>query len=90
LHLAIGEGTRGGKPATLNCAVIGSPHPAHAGYSDHGTSMGLSIGVKLMLETPMNPRVWRPEEYFPVVPFFEELRKRHFTVAEDITVERAN
>ena len=88
LHLAIGEGTRGGKPATLNCAVIGSPHPAHAGYSDPGTSMGLSIGVKLMLETPTKSGVWGPEEYFPVVPFFEELRKRHFTVTEDIAVER--
>jgi saccharopine dehydrogenase-like NADP-dependent oxidoreductase len=89
LHLAIGEGTRRGTPATLNCAVIGSPHPAHAGYSDPGTSMGLSIGVKLMLEMPVKPGVWGPEEYFPVVPFFEELRKRHFTVAEDIAVERA-
>jgi saccharopine dehydrogenase-like NADP-dependent oxidoreductase len=88
LHLAIGEGTRRGKPATLNCAVIGSPHPAHAGYSDPGTSMGLSIGVKLMLEMPITPGVWGPEEYFPVAPFFEELRQRHFTVAEDIAVER--
>jgi saccharopine dehydrogenase-like NADP-dependent oxidoreductase len=89
LHLALGAGTRRGQPATLNCAVIGSPHPAHAGYSDPGTSMGLSIGVKLMLETPMKPGVWGPEEYFPVVPFFEELRKRHFTVTEDIAIERA-
>ena len=89
LHLAIGEGLRGGKPAALNCAVIGSPHPAHAGYSDPGTSMGLSIGVKLMLEAPMKPGVWGPEEYLPVAPFFEELRKRHFTVAEDIAVQRA-
>jgi len=89
IHLAIGEGTRRGQSATLNCAVIGSPHPAHAGYSDPGTSMGLSIGVKLMLEMPMKPGVWGPEEYFPVVPFFDELRKRHFTVAEDIAVERA-
>jgi saccharopine dehydrogenase-like NADP-dependent oxidoreductase len=88
LHLAIGEGTRGGKPARLNCAVIGKPHPAHAGYSDPGTSMGLSIGVKLMLETPMTPGVWGPEEYFPVAPFFAELRKRHFEVAEDIVVEQ--
>ena len=89
LHLAIGEGTRRGTPATLNCAVIGSPHPTHAGYSDPGTSMGLSIGVQLMLEMPVKPGVWGPEEYFPVVPFLEELRKRHFTVREDIAVERA-
>jgi saccharopine dehydrogenase-like NADP-dependent oxidoreductase len=88
LHLAIGEGLRGGRRATLNCAMIGSPHPAHAGYSDPGTSMGLAIGVKLMLESPMKPGVWGPEEYFPVAPFLEELRKRHFTVAEDIAVER--
>jgi len=89
LHLAIGQGTRRGQPATLNCAVIGSPHPAHAGYSDAGTSMGLSIGVKLMLELPVKPGVWGPEEYFPVTPFLDELRKRHFTVEEDIAVERA-
>jgi saccharopine dehydrogenase-like NADP-dependent oxidoreductase len=88
LHLAIGEGVRAGQPATLNCALIGSPHPAHAAYSDPGTSMGLSIGVKLMLETPTKPGVWGPEEYFPVAPFLDELRKRHFTVAEDIAVER--
>jgi saccharopine dehydrogenase-like NADP-dependent oxidoreductase len=88
LHLAIGEGTRSGDPAVLNCAVIGSPHPAHAGYSDPGTSMGLSIGVKLMLEAPMKPGVWGPEEYFPAAPFLDELRKRHFQVVEDIAVER--
>jgi len=90
LHLAIGEGTRAGKPATLNCAVIGSPHPAHAGYSDPGTSMGLSIGVKLMLEAAMKPGVWGPEEYFPVAAFMDQLRKRHFTVAEDIAVARVS
>jgi saccharopine dehydrogenase-like NADP-dependent oxidoreductase len=90
LHLAIGEGLHGGKPATLNCALIGSPHPAHAAYADPGTSMGLSIGVKLMLEAPMKPGVWGPEEYFQVAPFLEELRKRHFTVAEDIAVQRVD
>ena len=88
LHLAIGEGTHGGKPVTLNCAVIGAPHSEHAAYADPGTSMGLSIGVKLMLEAPMKPGVWGPEEYFPVAAFMAELRKRHFTVAEDIAVER--
>jgi saccharopine dehydrogenase-like NADP-dependent oxidoreductase len=88
LHLAIGTGLSGGRRVTLNSAVIGSPHPAHAGYSDPGTSMGLSIGVKLMLEAQMKPGVWGPEEYFPVAPFLDELRKRHFTVAEDIAVER--
>jgi saccharopine dehydrogenase-like NADP-dependent oxidoreductase len=88
LHLAIGEGTSDGRPARLNCAVIGSPHPAHADYSDPGTSMGLAIGVKLMLEAPMKPGVWGPEEYFPVAPFLDELRKRHFKVVEDIAVER--
>jgi saccharopine dehydrogenase-like NADP-dependent oxidoreductase len=89
LHLAIGEGTRAGKPVRLNSAVIGSPHPAHAGYSDPGTSMGLAIGVKLMLTLPVKPGVWGPEEYFPVGPFLDELRRRHFQVAEDIAVERA-
>ncbi len=88
LHLAIGEGIRDGRAVTHNCAVLGRPHPAHAGYSDPGTSMGLSIGVKLMLEEPMKPGVWGPEEYFPVAAFMDELRKRHFTVAEDIAVER--
>lgn len=89
LHLAMGEGEKDGKAARRNCAVIGGPHPAHAGYADAGTSMGLAIGVKLMLETPMQPGVWGPEEYFPVEPFMDELRKRHFTVTEDIAVERA-
>lgn len=88
LHLAIAEGTRDGRPARLNCAMIGRPHPAHAGYADPGTSMGLAIGVKLMLELPMKPGVWGPEEYLPVAPFMDELRKRHFEVAEDIAVER--
>ena len=36
----------------------------------------------------MKPGVCGPEEYFPVAAFMEELRKRHFTVAEDIAVER--
>ncbi|MGH6930920.1 MAG: saccharopine dehydrogenase family protein [Dongiaceae bacterium] len=87
LHLAIGEGTRNGQPARLNCAVIGSPHPAHAGYSDPGTAMGLAIGVKLMGAAPVKPGVWGPEEYFPVASFLDELRKRHFEVRADIAVE---
>lgn len=37
----------------------------------------------------MKPGVWVPEECFPVAAFMEELRKRHFTVAEDIAVESA-
>ena len=62
------------------------------GAAEDGAAAGIVaeiLGVKLMLETPMNPGVWGPEEYFSVAAFMEELRKRHFTVAEDIAVERA-
>jgi hypothetical protein len=88
LHLAIGRGTRGGKPLTVNCAIIGGPHPDYDGYTDPCTSMGLSIGVQQMLATPLKPGVWGPEEYFEVAPFLAELEKRHFTVVRDLPVTR--
>lgn len=90
LHLAIGQGERLGKVCTVNCAVIGSPDPFYDGYVDAGTSMGLSIGVQLLGDRPGKPGVWGPEEYFDVDPFLTELRRRRFTVAADIAVERSN
>ncbi len=88
LHLAIGRGTRDGKTVTVNCAVIGGPHPDHEGYQDPGTSMGLSIGVQQILRNPLKPGVWGPEEYFDVAPFMTELEKRHFKVVRDLAVAR--
>lgn len=88
LHLAIGKGVRGGKPCTVNCAVIGSPDPLYDGYVDAGTSMGLSIGVQLIGDRPRKPGVWGPEEYFEVAPFLAELERRRFKVVTDIPVER--
>jgi saccharopine dehydrogenase-like NADP-dependent oxidoreductase len=87
LHLAIGHGTRSGQLATVNCAVLGRPHPSHADYVDPATSMGLSIGVQLLLNGPLKPGVWGPEEYFEVAPFLAELTKRHFEVVYDLHIE---
>ena len=86
LHLAIGHGTLGGKQTMLNCAVIGHPHPSYASYVDAGTSMGLSIGVQLLLSNVLKPGVWGPEEYFDVAPFLAELKRRHFEVHSNIEV----
>lgn len=88
LHLAVGLGERAGKPTTVNCAVIGGPHPDYKGYLDAGTSMGMSIGVQQILGLPAKPGVWGPEEYFEVAPFLNELRRRHFKVVEDLAIER--
>ena len=88
LHLAIGTGECDGKPATINCAVIGSPDPLYDGYADAGTSMGLSIGVQLIGDRPKKPGVWGPEEYFEVRTFLAELERRRFKVMFDISVER--
>ncbi|MGX7709507.1 saccharopine dehydrogenase family protein [Methylobacterium sp. Gmos1] len=84
LHLAIGRGTVEGKSVTVNCAVIGRSDPFYDGYLDAGTSMGLSVGVQLMGDAPMRPGVWGPEEYFAVQPFLDELKRRRFTVENDI------
>jgi hypothetical protein len=87
IHLAIGHGTRKGKKTTLNFAVIGHPHPSFDGYVDAGTSMGLSIGVQLLLSKKCKAGVWGPEEYFDVPSFLGELQRRHFEVHENIDVE---
>src|SRR5579859_2506005 len=80
IHFAIGQGTRDGKRCRVTCRVIGHPHPLYEDYADAGTSMNMSIGVQQMLSRPLRPGVWAPEEYFDAVPFFAELRKRHFSV----------
>jgi saccharopine dehydrogenase-like NADP-dependent oxidoreductase len=87
LHLAIGHGTAAGRTVTVNCAVLGRPHPAYVGYVDPATSMGLSIGVQLLLSKPLKPGVWGPEEYFEVAPFFAEISRRHFEVVTDLPVQ---
>lgn len=88
LHLAVGRGRVGGQSVSVNCAVIGRSDPFYDGYLDAGTSMGLSVGVQLMGDRPMRPGVWGPEEYFEVAPFLDELKRRRFTVAEDIPLGR--
>ena len=91
IHLAIGRGERDGKPAAVNCAVLGSSEdPLYEGYVDPATSMGLSIGVQLMGDRALKPGVWGPEEYFDVEAFLRELTARHFTVATDIPVGRSD
>ena len=84
LHLAVGHGEANGRPATANCAVMSQSDPFYAGYLDAGTSMGLSIGVQLMGDAPLRPGVWGPEEYFEVTPFLQELKRRRFTVVNDL------
>ena len=84
LHLAVGHGEANGRPATVNCAVMSQSDPFYAGYLDAGTSMGLSIGVQLMGDAPLRPGVWGPEEYFEVAPFLQELKRRRFTVVNDL------
>jgi saccharopine dehydrogenase-like NADP-dependent oxidoreductase len=88
LHLAIGDGMAGGRATTVNCAVIGGPHPSHEGYNDPATSMGLAIGVQLLLRGGAKPGVWAPEECFETAPFFAELERRHFRVEQDIPLDR--
>jgi saccharopine dehydrogenase-like NADP-dependent oxidoreductase len=88
LHLALGEGVAGGRPVRVNCAVIGAPHPSYEGYNDPATSMGLAIGVQLLLRGGVKPGVWAPEECFETAPFFAELERRHFRVEEDIPLTR--
>lgn len=88
VHLATAEGEIDGHAASVNCAVMISPHPSYAGFDDAGTSMGLSIGVQLMLRRPYRPGVWAPEEYFDPVEFLEEAQKRHFRVVDDLPIRR--
>jgi saccharopine dehydrogenase-like NADP-dependent oxidoreductase len=89
IHLAIGHGTRKGKKTILNFAVIGHPHPSFDSYVDAGTSMGLSIGVQLLLSKERKAGVWGPEEYYDVSSFLAELQRRHFEVHENIDVKPA-
>lgn len=90
LHLAVGEGRLGGRAHRLNCAVIGKPHPDHAGFNDPATSIGLAIGVQLILRGGIRPGVWAPEECFETAPFFAELRRRHFVVVDDLALGGAH
>ena len=89
IHLAIGQGTRDGKPCKVMCRVIGHPHPLYVDYVDAGTSMNMSIGVQQIMKKALRPGVWAAEEYFEADAFFAELRKRHFEIEiETVTVEQ--
>lgn len=89
IHLAIGHGTRDGKPCTVTCRVIGHPHPLYDDYVDAGTSMNMSIGVQQIMKKSLRPGVWAAEEYFEADAFFAELRKRHFEIEiETLSVEK--
>jgi saccharopine dehydrogenase-like NADP-dependent oxidoreductase len=86
VRLAIGHGEKNGRRMVANQAVVVRPHPSYEGYADPATSMGLSIGVQLLLHRPRKPGVWGPEEYFDVPPFLLELERRHFSVVVDFEV----
>jgi saccharopine dehydrogenase-like NADP-dependent oxidoreductase len=88
LHLAMGEGMKDGKPASVNLAVLGGPDIARPGFVDPATSMGMSIGVQLLAAAQARPGVWGPEEYFETSPFLAELTRRNFKVVENLPVSR--
>ena len=85
LHFATGQGTRKGKALRVTCRVIGHPHPLYEPYVDAGTSMCMSVGVQQILRRDLRPGVWAAEEYFDAEAFFDEMRKRHFTI--DLVIE---
>jgi len=80
LHFATGQGTRNGKALRVTCRVTGHPHPLYEPYVDAGTSMCMSVGVQQILRRDLRPGVWAAEEYFDAEAFFDEMRKRHFTI----------
>ncbi len=80
IHLAIGEGTRGGEGVRVIVRVTADPDPFYDGYHDAATSMNASIAVQLMLAGAPRPGVWAPEEFFDVEDYVAELRKRRFTI----------
>jgi len=88
ITLAIGEGQRNGQPCTVNCARLGAPNDLYAGYVDAATSMGLSIGLQLLGDTPAKPGVWAPEEVFEPAAFFMELERREFRIVHGLPVKR--
>jgi saccharopine dehydrogenase-like NADP-dependent oxidoreductase len=79
-HFATGHGTRNSKRCRVTCRVIGHPHLLYEEYVDAGTSMCMSVGVQQILKSPLRAGVWAPEEYFNPENFFQEMRKRHFTI----------
>ncbi len=88
IHFAVGFGTRQGRATRVTARVIGRPHPAYDAYVDAATSMFLSIGVQQMLDRPLVPGVWAPEEYFDPDAFLAEVTRRHFEVSiETVSTE---
>ena len=85
IHLAIGEGERGGERLRVEARVTADPDPLYDGYLDAATSMNASLAAQLMLRGDARAGVWAPEEFFDVTDYFAELRKRHF----EITLEEA-
>ena len=85
LHFATGQGTRNGKALRVTCRVTGHPHPLYEPHVDAGTSMCMSVGVQQILRRDLRPGVWAAEEYFDAEAFFDEMRKRHFTI--DLVIE---
>lgn len=80
IHFAIGHGIKDGVPVRVQCDVIIQPNALYDSYVDAGTSMNASIAAQLMLMAPHKPGVWAPEEFFDVVAYVAELRKRQFQV----------
>lgn len=88
LHLAVGEGEKDGRKVTVNCAVLGGPQIARPGFVDPGTSMGMSIGIQLLLAGERRPGVWGPEEYYDTTAFLAELARRKFEIVNDLPIAR--
>ena len=87
IHFAIGRGTRHGLPTKVTVRVIGKPHPLYDDYIDATTSMNCSIGVQQILQQPLRPGVWAPEEVFDPAAYLAEVRRRHFEVSVETVSE---
>ena len=87
IHFAVGAGKKNDLRTTATCTVTSGPDDFFSEYHDASTSMNASFSAQLALLQENQPGVWGPEEFFDVARYFDELKKRHFSVKLEVHIE---
>ena len=87
IHFAIGVGKKNGLRTRATCTVTSEPDDFFSEYHEASTSMNASFSAQLVLQQENLAGVWGPEEFFDVSRYFDELRKRHFSIKLDVQTE---
>ncbi len=81
IYFTVAEGTKNGRKEIMTTTVLQEPDKCFEPYIDALTSQSASICTRMLGKGMIQPGVWFPEEALDTKAYFEEVRKRGYSVS---------